>query len=87
LQDKPFALIGINVIAHKPGELKDIMENEKLNWRSFDDDATISRSWNSPPTPAFYVLDHLGVIRRKWIGHPGEQVIDSVVENLIENVR
>ena len=63
------------------------MEKEGLNWRSFADDGSISRQWNSPSTPAFYVLDPQGVIRHKWIGHPGEPVIDSAVERLINDVR
>jgi len=64
--------------------LKEVMEKENLNWWSFADDGTISRSWNSPATPAFYVLDHKGVIRHKWIGHPGEKAIDSALEKLIQ---
>lgn len=86
LKDKSFALIGVNIVDHKPDELKAVMEKEFLNWRSFDDDGTISRKWNSPPTPAFYVLDQRGVIRQKWIGHPGEKVIDAAVETLVEDV-
>jgi len=87
LQDEPFALIGVNVMAHKPQELKEVMEKENLHWRSFADDGSIGRQWNSPPTPAFYVLDHQGVIRHKWIGHPGEEVIDAAVERLLDEVR
>jgi hypothetical protein len=78
-------LIGINVMPHKPEELQEVMKKEKLNWRSFADDGSISRKWNSPPTPAFYVLDTQGVIRHKWIGHPGEHVIDVAVARLIDN--
>lgn len=85
LKEKPFALIGLNMVAHKPGELKAVMEKENLNWRSFDDDGKIHRQWNSPPTPAFYVLDPLGTIRHKWIGHPGEEVIDAAVETRIQD--
>ena len=59
------------------------MEKENLNWRSFADEGAIYRQWNSPATPTFYVLDHQGVIRHKWIGHPGEQAIDAALERLI----
>ena len=79
-------MIGINVMSHKPEELRVVMEKENLNWRSFADDGSISRTWNSPPTPAFYVLDHQGVIRHKWIGHPGEQVIDAAVKQSIQAI-
>ena len=77
-------MVGINPVPHKPETLKEVMEKEKLNWRSFADDGAISRKWNSPATPAFYVLDHKGVIRNKWIGHPGEESIDAALETLIQ---
>ena len=60
------------------------MEKENLNWRTFADNGAISRKWDSPPTPAFYILDHKGVIRHKWIGHPGEKAIDAALEKLIQ---
>ena len=72
---------------HTPEALKQVMQKEKLNWRSYADDGTISRKWNSPATPAFYVLDHKGVIRHKWIGHPGEYTIDGAVKKLIAEVK
>lgn len=62
------------------------MEKEKLAWRSFADDGSICRQWNSPPTPAFYLLDHRGTIVQKWIGHPGEQVIDMAIDAAIRDV-
>jgi peroxiredoxin len=69
---------------HTPEALKEVMEKENLNWRSFADDGAIIRKWNSPATPAFYILDHNGVIRHKWIGHPGEESIDAALEKLIQ---
>jgi hypothetical protein len=34
-------------------------------------------------TPTFYILDHKGVIRQKWVGAPGEKAIDAALERLI----
>lgn len=59
------------------------MAREKINWRTFDDDGPINRQWNLPATPAFYIIDHEGTIRRKWIGKPGEKTIDTALEKLI----
>ena len=83
LKDKPFAVIGVNSWAHDPGELKEVMTEHAINWRTFDDDGEINRRWNFPATPAFYIVDHTGTIRRKWIGKPGEKTIDSALEKLI----
>ena len=59
------------------------MEEEKLNWRSFADDGDIWKQWNSPGTPAFYLIDHQGIIRHKWTGNPGEKTLDAILEKWI----
>jgi len=65
---------------HESGALKEVMTRENITWRTFDDDGTINRAWNSPATPTFFILDREGVIRHKWIGLPGEKVVDAAVE-------
>ena len=37
-------------------------------------------------TPGYYVIDHTGVIRYKWVGNPGEKAIDAALEKLIQEV-
>ena len=84
LQDKPFALIGVNGLPHQPGGLKAVMAGENLNWRSFDDDdGEIWKQWNSPATPAYCLIDHQGTIRHKWTGNPGEKTLDAILDKLI----
>src|SRR5262249_55005628 len=76
-------MIGVNTNSSDPKKLKAIMEKEKLNWRSFGSrDVTVK--WNAS-TPGYYVLDHKGVIRHKWMGYsgPGEKAIDTALEKLI----
>ena len=31
-----------------------------------------------------YILDHKGVIREKWLGSPGDKVIDQALTKLIK---
>jgi peroxiredoxin len=64
------------------------MDREKLTWRSFADpgrlgQGAIARKWNVTSTPTLYVIDHRGVIRYKWLGSPGEKVIDAALEKLL----
>ncbi len=59
------------------------MTKHNINWRSFDDDGSINRQWNQPATPTFYIIDHKGTIRRKWVGKPGEKSVDTSLEKLI----
>jgi hypothetical protein len=60
------------------------MDKEKLNWRSFVIQDTIKATWHEPGTPMYYVIDHKGVIRKKWFGNPGEKAIDTALEKLIK---
>lgn len=84
LKDKPFALIGVNVMKHSPEELKKVTVKEKINWRSFANRDGIAQKWNAPATPTYYVIDHEGKIRHKWVGAPGAKTIDAALETLIE---
>jgi len=60
------------------------MDKEQLNWRSFADSSRdITANWNAA-TPTYYVIDHTGMIRHKWVGNPGEKAIDAVLEKLIK---
>ena len=86
MQDKPFALIGVNVSAFETKNLKDRMDKEQMNWRSFAQQEAINAHWN-PSTPGYYVLDPRGVIRHKWVGAPGEKAIDTALENLIHEAK
>jgi hypothetical protein len=82
LNDKPFALVGVNVNESESKNLKERMDKEKMNWRSFAYQEAINTQWN-PSTPGYYVLDPKGVIRYKWVGAPGEKAIDTALETLI----
>jgi peroxiredoxin len=89
LKDKPFALLGIHIGGSNAKQLKEVMEKDKLTWRSFVDAGNagagpIAAKWNLSATPTFYVIDHKGVIRYKWAGAPGEKVMDEALDKLIK---
>ena len=75
-------MIGVNVNESESKNLKERMDKEKMNWRSFAHQDAINAKWN-PSTPGYYVLDPKGVIRHKWVGAPGEKAIDTALEKLI----
>jgi hypothetical protein len=54
-----------------------------LNWRSFVSSEAIKAGWNAPGTPSYYVIDHRGVIRFKWVGSPGPDAIEAALDKLI----
>jgi hypothetical protein len=76
-------LVGVNVSEFETKNLKERMDKEKMNWRSFAHQDAINDKWN-PSTPTFYVLDPRGVIRHKWVGAPGEKAMDAALEKLID---
>ena len=90
MQDKPFAIVGVNTNGYKPEKLKEVMDKENLNWRSYVDERTpmglgkISSGWNLQGTPTLFVVDAKGIIRYRWLGSPGEKKIDEAIEKLVK---
>jgi peroxiredoxin len=87
LENKPFALLGINSDDTKE-TLKKTIAKEEMTWRSwFDGGSTngpIATKWNVSDWPTLYVLDHKGVICHKWSGSPGDKVLDEAIEKLVK---
>jgi hypothetical protein len=86
LEDKPFALIGINSDIDKD-ELKKDMEKEHITWRSFwngpeGTGGPISTKWNVRGWPTIYVVDAKGVIRFKNVR--GEAMDKAIAQLLNE---
>jgi hypothetical protein len=67
------------------------MAKDKITWRSFVDPGNagagpIATKWVLTATPTFYVIDHKGVIRHKWVGASGGKGMDVALEKLIKAV-
>ncbi len=88
LENKPFALIGVNSDKDKD-ECKKKNTTAKITWRSFwnGDKGTggpISRTWDIHGWPTLYLIDHNGVIRRKFVGSPSNEDLDRLIDELVE---
>ena len=88
LADKPFALVGINGDRDDDDALKEKNEKQEITWRSFKDKSSedahaISEKWTVQGWPTLYLVDHKGVIRRKWLGSPGDEVLDKEIDELV----
>jgi hypothetical protein len=67
LQNKPFAIVGINSDKEREAARKACAE-KGITWRSFWDGDTrgpIARRWNVQGWPTLYLIDGKGVIRFK----------------------
>jgi hypothetical protein len=87
-ESKPFALLGINSDTDKDA-LKKVLGDEHITWRSWwngpeGTNGPISTKWNVSGWPTLYVLDHKGVIRHKYLGSPGDKILDDVLEKLVK---
>ena len=86
LEDKPFALLGINSDRDRD-KLKETMAKEEISWRSWWDGGStngpIATMWNVHGWPTVYVLDADGVIRYKNVR--GERM-DKAVDQLLEEM-
>src|SRR5262249_50892256 len=85
LKDKPFALIGVNSDSDRDN-LKQVMEKEKITWRSFWDGGStggpIASKWNVHGWPTLYVIDAKGVIRARDPGRDKE--LDELIDALVK---
>jgi len=81
---EPFALLGFDVAADRK-KLKQAMRAEGITWRSWCENGNgpIGRRWVFEALPTLYLLDPKGVIRAKYVGFPGEEVLDQAIETLL----
>jgi hypothetical protein len=86
LEDKPFALIGVNSDRDLEA-LQDVLVEEEITWRSFWNGGgtrgPISSRWNVKSWPTIYVLDHEGRIRFKNVrGEAMDEAVDTLLAEL-----
>jgi len=92
LKDENFTFIGMYGREGDPAEIAKRMKAEGLAWRNALDlgeaaDGTLWSRWAPRGFPQFYLLDGRGVIRQKWFGNPGEDVLDRSVDALLAEER
>ena len=88
LADKPFVLLGVNSDKDRE-KVKEENEKEQITWRSFFDGGStggpIATQYSVQGWPTLYVIDAKGVIRHKWLGSPGGEVLDEAIEKLVKD--
>jgi hypothetical protein len=87
LEGKSFVLLGINSDRDHNQLQKDLKENQ-VTWRSFRDvrkeTKSISEEWGVRGWPTLYLIDHNGIIKKKWLGSPRADLLDKEVEKLVQ---
>lgn len=86
-EGKPFVILGVNSDKDLDKVRPKFVE-EQITWRSFwcGEEGTrgpIPTRWNVRGWPTLFVIDQDGVIRQKWLGSPGEKVLDDLLDELV----
>ena len=63
-----------------------------MTWRSFRDhteneQAAITRHWKVIGYPTLYLIDHHGIIRKRWIGGPTPEELTHMTSVLVDAAR
>ncbi len=84
LKDKPFALLSVNVDDEK-ATLVEFLGKDKMPWGHWFDGAKgpLSKTFKITAFPTMYLIDAKGVVRKKWIGSPGDEVMDKAIDELV----
>ena len=90
LENKPFALLGIN--SDPKERLKTAMKKENITWPSWwdggDTSGPIATAWGVRGWPTIYVLDHKGVIRFKNVrGEEMDKAVDKLLAEMEKDAK
>jgi hypothetical protein len=94
LNGKPFVLIGVNSDKDRgkdPEKLEQDLKDNQVTWRSFQnqrkDTEPIAKEWKIKGWPTLYLIDHNGIIKKKWSGGPRNEVLDQEIEKLVASAQ
>lgn len=92
LKDQPFSLIGMYGREGDPADIAARLRENGITWRNALDLGTPASGalwsrWAVRGFPQFYLLDGAGVIRARWFGDPGEDVLDGAIDALLAEAR
>jgi hypothetical protein len=84
MKSRPFALLGVNCDEDRDVARRAVTR-DRLNWRSWWDgeSATLRDQWQVDSFPTLYLIDHEGIIRKKWEGKPETEELEAAVEDLV----
>jgi hypothetical protein len=83
LEDRPFALLGVNVDS-SPDVLARAQEKHEITWRSWwDGGKRIAFKYGVRGYPTLFLINHDGIIRRKYVGRPPDSELERDVMQVI----
>src|SRR5262249_40247217 len=90
LKSKPFAIIGVNA-DDDPQLLKEGLNQFRPTWRSFQNHcegrAPITSTWKVSGFPTLCLIDHNGILQKKWEGRPDSKELEVEIDRLLRAAR
>jgi predicted esterase/thiol-disulfide isomerase/thioredoxin len=88
---EPFEILGVNC-DRDVGKARDAVTRTGMTWRSLRDRtegarAAITSEWKLVGYPTLYLIDHHGIIRKRWIGGPTPEELTRMTAVLIDAAR
>jgi hypothetical protein len=85
---QPFVLLGVNADP-SPERLRQIEEKAQLTWASWWDgpEGPICATWGADRFPAFFLIDHQGVVRWHHFGAPPSGELETKIDKLVDEAR
>jgi hypothetical protein len=82
---QPFAIVGVNA-DDDLARAKNAVAKKSITWRSFRDkregSSAISDEWKAL-FPTVYLIDHDGIVRRRFCGNPTPDLLKQSVAELV----
>jgi thiol-disulfide isomerase/thioredoxin len=84
LKGKPFALLSVSADDDK-AEVSRFLEGEKMPWAHWWDGpkGPVTKLFRVKSFPTLFLIDAKGVVRRKWVGSPGDVELDKAINGLV----
>lgn len=96
MTNRPFVLIGIDGLGPDPRQdkedsrrdwLKQYAAKEQITWTFCGScsakSGNLFQDWNIQGCPTLYLIDDRGVIRHRFEGSPGEEVLNTTIDGLV----
>jgi thiol-disulfide isomerase/thioredoxin len=84
LKDKPFALLSVSADDARD-DVTGFLDKEKMPWAHWWDGpkGPVTKLFRVKSFPTLFLIDAKGIVRKKWVGSPGDAVLDKAINDLV----
>jgi thiol-disulfide isomerase/thioredoxin len=85
LKKKPFALLSVSCDRNQEALTK-FLESESMPWDHWFDgpEGAVAKTYQVRGFPSLFLIDHAGVLRKKWLGRPDNAALEKAIEEAVE---